>query len=261
MGYYIWVPFVLFFQGLLFYTPHWIWKTLEADRLKTIIQGLDSLVFKKEEREQKIQALAAFVVNSKGNHSMWLLYFIFCEFLCFVNVFGNIFFTDTFLGNEFTTLGTKVMEYTESDPEVRSDPLSQIFPRVTKCTWHQYGPSGTIQKYDTMCVLAQNIINEKVYILLWFWFVLLSLITGFLLVYRLLTILLKPVRVAALRGIGRSRKQGAMVTIVNNLGIGDYFLVYHLGLNMDAKVYGEFMSHLAKMLEADKDNYSETKPV
>ena len=49
------------------------------------------------------------------------------------------------------------------------DPISRIFPKVTKCTFHKYGPSGTVMKHDGLCVLPLNIINEKIYIFLWFW--------------------------------------------------------------------------------------------
>jgi hypothetical protein len=36
---------------------------------------------------------------------------------------------------------------------------------MTKCTFHKFGGSGTIQKFDALCVLGMNIINEKVSIL------------------------------------------------------------------------------------------------
>ena len=34
--------------------------------------------------------------------------------------------------------------------------------QVSKCTFHKYGVSGTIEKHDALCVLPLNIINEKV---------------------------------------------------------------------------------------------------
>ncbi len=33
-AYYQWVPFVLFFQGVLFYVPHMIFKILENGKIK-----------------------------------------------------------------------------------------------------------------------------------------------------------------------------------------------------------------------------------
>ena len=49
---------------------------------------------------------------------------------------------------------------------------------MTKCTFHKFGPSGTVQKFDGLCVLPLNIINEKIYVFLWFWFVILAIVTG-----------------------------------------------------------------------------------
>ena len=33
---------------------------------------------------------------------------------------------------------------------------------MTKCHFGLYGGSGTLQKFDALCVLGMNIINEKV---------------------------------------------------------------------------------------------------
>lgn len=85
------------------------------------------------------------------------------------------------------TYGSDVLKFSELDQENRSDPMIevrsiyvynplskylfkfclQVFPRVTKCTFHKYGASGSIQKHDALCVLALNILNEKIYIFLW----------------------------------------------------------------------------------------------
>ena len=53
-----------------------------------------------------------------------------------------------------------------------------FFLRITKCTFHKYGPSGTIERHDAMCVLALNIINEKIYVMLWFWLIILAVMTS-----------------------------------------------------------------------------------
>ena len=46
--------------------------------------------------------------------------------------------------------------------------------QITKCTFHKFGASGSVQKFDGICVLPLNIINEKIYVFLWFWFLLLA---------------------------------------------------------------------------------------
>ena len=68
---------------------------------------------------------------------------------------------------EFRTYGIEVASMMEEDPENRIDPMSRIFPRVTKCIFTKFGPGGGIIRRDALCVLPVNIINEvsRVYIL------------------------------------------------------------------------------------------------
>lgn len=61
--------------------------------------------------------------------------FFLCEALCLVVVVGNIYFTDFFLDGTFMTYGTEVINFPDMDPENRVDPMTRIFPRVTKCTF------------------------------------------------------------------------------------------------------------------------------
>lgn len=83
--------------------------------------------------------------------------------------------------------------------EQRSDPMVEVFPRVTKCTFHKFGASGTIQKFDALCVLALNILNEKIYIFLWFWFIILAIMSAMALLYSMAVVLLPSTRETILR--------------------------------------------------------------
>ena len=89
---------------------------------------------------------------------------------------------------------------TQSDPDMRDDPLNRVFPKVTKCSFQKYGPSGTMEKFDGLCILPLNIINEKIYVLLWFWFVFLITISAIQLIWRILSIISSGTREFILRG-------------------------------------------------------------
>jgi hypothetical protein len=65
---------------------------------------------------------------------------------------------------------------------------------MTKCHFNIYGGSGTIQKFDALCVLGMNIINEKTYAFLWFWFMFLAVVTGVMLVVRMVPLCIPAVR-------------------------------------------------------------------
>uniref|UniRef100_A0A1B0BMK9 Innexin n=1 Tax=Glossina palpalis gambiensis TaxID=67801 RepID=A0A1B0BMK9_9MUSC len=167
-SYYQWVPFVLFFQGLLFYLPHWIWKSLEDGKMRSITDGLRGLITMPEDYgKERTNRIIKYLIDSLNSHASYSFAYYFCEALNFANVILNIFLVDKFLGGAFMTYGTDVIKFSNMDQDKRYDPMIEIFPRLTKCTFHKFGPGGSPQRHDTLCVLALNILNEKIYIFLW----------------------------------------------------------------------------------------------
>ena len=172
----------------MFYLPHWVWKMMEGKKFDNLINGLNISIGEKlngeklteEGRDDRIQQLAEYMQTrrvDRRHHRMWALKFYFCEFLNLVNVIFQICLTNTFLGYAFSEYGLEVLSFTNEDPENRVDPMSRVFPRVTKCRFEKYGGSGTIQNFDALCVLGMNIINEKIFIFLWFWYIILAVVT------------------------------------------------------------------------------------
>merc|ERR1719309_1501253 len=106
-------------------------------------------------RKDKIDFIVKYISYYRGCHIMYSLKFFFCE----------------------------VLSFTEQDSSLRPDPMAVVFPKVTKCTFRKYGASGTIENHDGLCVLPLNIINEKIYTFLWFWFIVVLAITGLYLIY------------------------------------------------------------------------------
>merc|ERR1739844_23788 len=147
-AYYQWVPFVLFLQCLMFYAPHVIFKWLEEGKVKNILASLNLYVLDDQVRNDSEVHLADYFVDSMGGHDGWTLKLIFGNILYLANVLFQIFFTDMFLGGEFTKYGVKAASFLSiDDVGGRIDPMSRVFPRVTKCTFHKYGPSGSIQRH------------------------------------------------------------------------------------------------------------------
>ena len=137
-AYYQWVPFMLFLQCIMFYIPHIVYEIAEGHKVKRIIGSLHLFVLDREKRKEAEGDLATYFVESMGIHDTWSIQVLFAHCLYLVNVIGQMFFTNCFLGGEFAKYGlTTVLEMMESD-ELRIDPMSQVFPRVTKCTFHKY---------------------------------------------------------------------------------------------------------------------------
>lgn len=48
---------------------------------------------------------------------------------------------------------------------------SILFPSQAKCDYFNFGFSGTIQRIDALCFLPQNVVNEKIFVFLYFWLI------------------------------------------------------------------------------------------
>jgi len=247
--YYQWVCFVLFFQALLFYIPRYLWKTWEAGKMKMLVLDLNCPIIADETKNERKALLVDYFSANLHNHNFYAIRFFICEILNFVNVVGQIYFMDFFLGGEFTTYGKDVIAMTELEPEDRTDPMAKVFPKVTKCTFHKFGPSGTVQTYDGLCVLPLNIVNEKIYVFLWFWFIILSVISGIALLYRIAVVMGSQARVYLLRAQARLATRREVEIVAQKCQIGDWFVLLLLGKNIDPLVYKELITDLAQKFE------------
>ena len=145
----------------------------------------------------------------------------------------------------------QVLTYTGLEHEERPDPMVKIFPKVTKCTFHKYGPSGTVEKRDGLCVLPLNIINEKIFIFLWFWLIFLAAVTGLYLIFRIWTFLGKQFRVGliVLDG-GRSCRRAHVEAFLEPdylswwEKMGDWFLLHLICKNLNVLLVNDLINQL-----------------
>ncbi|XP_042891032.1 innexin inx2-like [Penaeus japonicus] len=245
--YYQWVTLFLFLQAIMFYMPRYLWKCWEGGRVKALVENLNTPVVAPEEKKERLHIVLGYFSRYFHYHDLYAYQFFLCEIMNFVNVVGQIYFTDRFLDYGFSTYGTRVLEFTEQELGSRHDPMDEIFPKVAKCTFHRFGPSGTIMRHDVLCVLPLNILNEKIFVFLWFWFIIVAVISGCGLVYRMATFS-SSFRHLLLRGRSRLALAEQLDSISRKCQIGDWFLLYLLAKNMDPYIYKDFIRDLDSTL-------------
>lgn len=260
--YYQWVCYVLAFQAGLFYVPRFLWKSIEGGRMQMLASGFfePKMAIDKAARSEKIALIVKYIQLNRGQHSFYFLKYFGCEILNFVNVVGQMFFMDMFLGYEFSTYGLNVINYSEMEVDERPDPLAVVFPKVAKCSFHKYGPSGTTERHDGLCVLPLNIINEKIYIFLWFWFILVASITGIFLLYRIAVIFGTGIRVAMIQARTGRVSRDKIADLLSEPGLnyfqqlGEFFILYLVAKNMDEVGMKELVTELHSALRPAYSN-------
>lgn len=170
---------------------------------------------------------------------------------------GQMFLLDRFFDGTFLTFGIEVISFADRDQEDRIDPMVYIFPRMTKCTFHKFGTSGEIEKHDALCILPLNIFNEKIYIFLWFWMLILAGLTLLVVAYRVMICLFSSFRAYLFKVRYRRVKSDCVDIIIDKTVVGDWFLLYLLGQNLDLVIFKDVVHELAKKLGYRSKDMSE----
>lgn len=99
-----------------------------------------------------------------------------------------------------------------------------------------------------LCILSQNSINDKIYLVLWFWIVIV-LVAGILQILLELAFFCIP----ALRNLCIKWKVGSLLTEQmkiylhnDNLRIADWFFLCQIGKNSDKKYFAGLLENLAE---------------
>ena len=108
-----------------------------------------------------------------GNYLVVL--YIFTKIIFIINVIGQLFLLNAFLGTNFHFYGIEVIKSLAQGIDWTE---SARFPRVVMCDF-KVRHLGNVQRYTVQCVLPINLFNEKIYLFIWFWMVFVAALTCF----------------------------------------------------------------------------------
>jgi hypothetical protein len=88
-------------------------------------------------------------------------------------VIAQFFILNAFLSTDYNLYGFEILSKLGSDETWKESPR---FPRVTLCDF-RIRQLQNIQTWTVQCVLPINLFNEKIFIFIWFWLVLVAFLT------------------------------------------------------------------------------------
>ncbi|XP_018334819.1 innexin inx2-like [Agrilus planipennis] len=190
--------------------------------------------------------LINYIVHGKDSHNLYAIRFLICELLNLINVVFQIVLTNWFLNGQFSGLRVLI------DVINGENPMSMVFPKLVKCTYYRYGPSGSTENRDGLCILPLNIFNEKLYLIMWFWFYCLALLSALTLLYRLLFFCVPFIRVYFLMARAKYVTKERAKIVVDQISFGNCFVLYQLGKNLNPIVFRELVMGISNNLKSTK---------
>jgi hypothetical protein len=203
INYYQWVPFILALMAFLFYSPWAIWHvlsrpaSLDAKSVMKIVNEMDQT--NTESREKSLRTIVKLVDRSIDYGRDWYDYSIFgrlrrmlnrcflplykrtgsylstlymiIKLLYVANVCGQFFLLNAFMGPNFNIYGFHVIRDLWVGKDFWESPR---FPRVTMCDFTIRTLGENNHRNTIQCTLPINLFNEKIFIFLWFWLVLVA---------------------------------------------------------------------------------------
>lgn len=188
IGYYQWVPLALVLKAAMFFLPIVVWRMLNWQsgiRTNQITNmAADPANINEEVRRQNVQTIARHLYTSKkffrGNFINFL--YLFTKILFIFNIVCQFFIVNTFLGRSLA--GVEILRDLIQGDTPRPTG-SSLFPRITLCDF-KVRALGNVHDYTVQCILMINIFNEKIFLFLWWWYVLIGVVTCSNFIYRLL---------------------------------------------------------------------------
>ena len=206
VSYYQWIPLILLSMSVLSFTPALFWRFLNLRsgidvsgvidaaavcqrasyaeiREKTVrymVNQVDRYLLAQRDyrkgcciRVKHLLARHCFLVGGKRHGNYLMVAYLVIKVIYLLNAIGQLFLLDQFLGIDYHLYGIHVVMRLITGQDWT---LSERFPRITLCSF-QIRHQARVHDYIVQCALTINLFNEKIFIVIWFWYVFVAVIT------------------------------------------------------------------------------------
>merc|ERR1712170_219443 len=115
--------------------------------------------------------------------------------------------------------------------------MCNAFPTMTRCTYQYQGNEGGDAEKSAQCILAQNIINQKIYLVLWYWLVFLIIVGVLQMVFEVAIFTVPSFRIALLTWNIGDYDTKDVRDFLHSIGVADWFIIYQISKNTDKQFF------------------------
>lgn len=185
--------------------------------------------------------------DNKIAHSMYAIRFYVCELLNLLMVILNMVLLEYVFDGFWYEFAPAIRAIFRNDHRVWAQATAGVFPKIAKCEYFDFGPSGTIQHKDHVCMLALNIVNEKIFAFVWLWLIGLLVVSTVNVICSTVCLSSVRFRVKLLQAHVMSMSGQEVRLIANGATFGEWFFIHQLGRNVYPLLFQDIMDELIKM--------------
>jgi len=240
-NYYQWVPLLLVIQAAMFYLPWGVWKAVEGGRVAKLLAKVSQDPLTETPVCDQVATLGDFILTNGGWFDSSAIKLLVSQVCCLLLTLVQMFAMDIVLGNEFFNLGADFLNL-----ELLINNLNKVFPIVVKCSMVYIGPSGDPVNNSGMCTLPINIINEKLYFILWAWCMVLTAVSLFTLFFQFLYLLLPTLRFVQLQRFAPTTPHQYVKFVARRASYGDMILLQMIAENVDTSQFSALVDYISE---------------
>lgn len=253
--YYQYIPILLLAQATLFYFPHYMWKIWENGSISSVCKRLQDNRFAPAEFIESNYQIVEYINNLISINKSLVFKYYFCHLLLLLNLIGQIFALDLIFNNQFIAYGYDFIVYQFFDSDIygfRSDPntnikdlnnpMDNMFPKISECLIYELSSAGGHPDASNfMCVLPLNVLHDKIFLMVWFWFFILLVVTSINMLFDSIYLIVPKIRRCMFR-----RKFGLSLTTKHNMQLSELFLLELIGNNCDKFAFTTLLKKLGR---------------
>lgn len=256
--YYQYIPIILFLQAVFFYLPHFLWKNWENGIVGSVCKQLHDNRYTPNDYIESNLPMIEYLQNCFTFNKLLVYKYYICHIIMLFNLIAQMIVLNAIFNNQFVTYGIDTFHYLFIDSDMYglrdfsgnstselNSPMDFVFPKITKCVVNVLSEAGNrLDEYNFMCVLPLNIVHDKFFLLLWFWLIILTVLTVLQVIFDSLCITIPMLR----KHLFKKRFGAYLVGDYKRRSwpLSEWFLLYLIGCNSDQFAFSALLQKLDK---------------
>lgn len=267
-AYYLWLPYLLTICFILARLPRSAWKRFfENGLIRHILKGKTDMPQQQRGNPnvnalRKASEIADNFMDYQPKYAKYHRWFAMCECFNIICILLSMTLCHWLLNNQFADYGLKVLEYLGTTKRVNSlgkfvthDPMCELFPTEVACTLRYGATTGALDRSNFLCILGNNLFNQKYFFVLWLWWAILLFFSALGIIYRVARITIPSFSRAMLM----RKVHGHQLASVH-LTSGEYFVLDLMVQNMEDRQMEQVLEEIEKKVRKKMGKLSDSLP-